>query len=110
MRFQLKGLSAPVSLVLLLSVMCPSAVRAEERLVRSGDSLQAALDAARPGDILLLQTGAEFVGNFVLPVKTGDRRSSSGRPLRHRLPPSGARIGPAHAPLLARLRSPNTVA
>ena len=26
-----------------------------------------------PGDIVLLEAGAEFVGNFVLPVKTGER-------------------------------------
>jgi hypothetical protein len=38
------------------------------RAVRVGAkaNLQAALDAARPGDVLLLPAGATYVGNFVL--------------------------------------------
>ncbi len=108
MRFQLNGLSAPLRLVLLLTVVCPPAVRAEERVVRSGDSLQATLNAARPGDVLLLQPGAEFVGNFVLSQKDGDRPIVIRSAPSPTLPPPGVRIGPAHAPLLARVRSPNT--
>jgi hypothetical protein len=34
--------------------------------VRANANLQAALDAARPGDVLLLPAGATYVGNFVL--------------------------------------------
>src|SRR5689334_15341061 len=34
--------------------------------VRAGADLQAALDAARPGDVLLLAPGATFVGNYRL--------------------------------------------
>jgi PKD repeat protein len=74
--------------------------------VGEGDNLQAALDAAQPGDTILLQEGVEFVGNFVLPVKTGEGwitvRSSAPDSV---LPPDGVRISPAHAQLLARLRS-----
>jgi hypothetical protein len=40
--------------------------------VRNGQDLQAALDAARPGDTILLEAGATFTGNFVLRPKTGD--------------------------------------
>ena len=54
---------------------------------------------------------AEFVGNFVLPAKTGDAwiilRSAAPDTA---LPGSGVRIRPSHAPLLARLRSPNSSA
>jgi hypothetical protein len=77
--------------------------------VRAGDDLQAALDAARPGDTLLLQPGATFVGNFVLRAREGSqyitvRTASTDR----RLPPAGDRVNPAHAPLLPKLRSPNS--
>ncbi|HTK49203.1 MAG TPA: Ig-like domain-containing protein [Gemmatimonadaceae bacterium] len=37
--------------------------------VAAGSSLQAALDAAQPGDELLLAPGATWVGNFILPDK-----------------------------------------
>ena len=79
--------------------------------VPAGGDLQNALNAARPGDTILLAEGAEFVGNFVLPVKIGDAwitlRTSAPDTV---LPPSGQRIQPSHAPLLARLRSPNSMA
>jgi PKD repeat protein len=75
--------------------------------VADGDDLQQALNAAQPGDVILLAQGAEFVGNFVLPEKTGDGwitiRTSTPDTV---LPPPGVRILPAYAPLLARLRSP----
>src|SRR5690606_21124271 len=41
--------------------------------VRAGDNLQAALDAAKPGDIIELQAGATFKGNFVLRAKGGSQ-------------------------------------
>jgi hypothetical protein len=37
--------------------------------LHNGDSLQDALDAARPGDTLLLDAGATFLGPFTLPAK-----------------------------------------
>ena len=79
--------------------------------VAAGGNLQQALNAAQPGDTILLQENAEFVGNFVLPAKTGDAwiilRSAAPDTA---LPGSGVRIRPSHAPLLARLRSPNSSA
>ena len=61
----------------------------ETRTVRRGDNLQTVLNSAKPGDILLLEAGAEFVGNFILPVKTGDapivvRSRVQRRPAGHR--------------------------
>jgi hypothetical protein len=75
-------------------------------VVPAGGNLQAALDAAVSGDELVLEAGATFVGNFVLPVKTGTDyitvRSSS---------PSAAcvRVTPADAPSLARIVAPNNL-
>lgn len=81
------------------------------RSVPAGGDLQAALDAAQPGDTILLQPGATYVGNFVLPEKPGSAfitiRSAAPDTL---LPPDGTRITPAHAAYLPKLRSPNTMA
>jgi hypothetical protein len=79
--------------------------------VAAGGDLQRALNAAQPGDTVLVEANAEFVGNFVLPVKTGDAwitlRSATPD---GELPLEGTRIQPADATRLARLRSPNSSA
>jgi hypothetical protein len=41
------------------------------RTVNSGGDVQAALTAAVPGDVIVLESGATFTGNYTLPVKTG---------------------------------------
>jgi hypothetical protein len=77
-------------------------------VVRSGDNLQAALNAAQPGDTLMLEAGATFIGNFVLPVKNGTAdiivRSAAGDEL---LPGTGVRITPAYAARLPKIQSVN---
>jgi hypothetical protein len=79
------------------------------RTVRAGENLQAALDAARPGDVILLEAGASFVGNFTLPAKTGSQwiviRSSTPDA---NLPSAETRVSPAFAPALPKIVSPNT--
>jgi hypothetical protein len=74
--------------------------------VNAGGNLQAALDAARPGDTLVLQAGAVFTGNFVLPAKGGSafitvRSAASDASL----PAAGVRITPAYASALPKIRS-----
>jgi PKD repeat protein len=98
-----------VGLAITLSALLACGVVSAEAAtiyVGEGGNLQEALDAAQPGDTILLQEGAEFVGNFVLPAKTGEGwiivRTSAPDGV---LPADGVRIHPAHAPLLARLRS-----
>src|SRR5262245_64199340 len=107
MPFQSVRLGAPV-LVVLLALSCPESAHAGTRTVRRGDNLQAILNIAAPGDVLLLEAGAEFVGNFVLPLKSGDDPIVVRSAFHDQLPASGQRIQPRHAPLLARLRSPST--
>lgn len=76
--------------------------------VQAGGDLQAALDAARPGDTLLLAPGAEFVGNFVLPAKDGDAWITIRSDVTaDAVPPAGRRIGPQNEAQLAAIRSPN---
>lgn len=40
--------------------------------VNAGDDLQAAIDSAAPGDVIVLEASATFYGNFRLPNKTGE--------------------------------------
>jgi PKD repeat protein len=79
--------------------------------VAAGGNLQTAINNARPGDTIVLAEGAEYVGNFILPLKAGDDWITirSGAP-DHLLPAAGVRIRPADAALLPRLRSPNGMA
>jgi hypothetical protein len=39
--------------------------------VSAGDDLQGAFDTAQPGDVIEIQAGATFTGNFILPKKPG---------------------------------------
>jgi hypothetical protein len=80
--------------------------------VPAGGALQAALDAAQPGDTIELQAGAVYVGNFVLRDKGAATayitvRTGGDDPA---LPAPGTRIGPDVSGKLAILRSPNTMA
>jgi hypothetical protein len=76
--------------------------------VPAGGDLQAALNAAQPGDTIELQSGATYVGNFRLPVKEGREfiviRTGG---VDHELPGPGVRINKAHATWLAKIRSGN---
>jgi hypothetical protein len=78
-------------------------------IVAAGADLQAALNAAQPGDVILLAPGATFTGNFVLPVKSGAGfitiRSAAPD---SQLPGAGVRITPAFASRLPKIQSPNT--
>lgn len=89
------------------------------RAVRVGANanLQSALDAARPGDVLLLPPGATYVGNFLVRDK---RQSPPGAPaggwivVRTDIPDAalgaaGTRMTPSRAASLrlARIMSPN---
>jgi hypothetical protein len=79
--------------------------------VPAGADLQAAIDAAQPGDELLLAPGATYLGNFWLPDKGG---SSAWIVIRTDLPDAsigapGTRMTPSRAAgaNLARILTPN---
>ena len=76
-------------------------------VVPAGGNVQAALEAAQPGDVVTLQAGAVFRGNFTLPRKPGAGwiviRSSA---LEH-LPAPSSRVTPAFVPAMPRLVTPN---
>lgn len=87
------------------AVLCAHAASAATITVNAGGDLQAALNAARPGDTILLQAGATFIGNFTLPAKGGTSyitvRSSAPD---SSLPAPGQRITPAYASLLPKIK------
>jgi hypothetical protein len=84
---------------------------AEIRYVRAGDNLQAAINAAQPGDEIRLAAGATFSGNFVLPVFAGSSVITIRTDLADAtLPPSNQRVTPATASRFAKIVSPNTAA
>src|ERR1700730_18263824 len=74
--------------------------------VAAGGDLQAAINTAQAGDTILLQAGATFTGNFVLPVKTGTATitiKSAGL-----IPATGVRVSPADAVTFPKIRSGNS--
>lgn len=98
-----------VAVFLVAAVGDPSAATVT---VPAGGDLQRALSAARPGDTILVEPGATYIGNYFLPSRVGD----DTRPitLRTATPhgdpvPGGQRLTPEHAARLAKLRSPDNM-
>lgn len=71
--------------------------------------LQSALKSAQPGDVIVLDAGVTYVGNFMLPAKSNPNRkwiyiiSSQLGYL-----PAGTRVSPASVPDMATVVTPNT--
>jgi hypothetical protein len=101
--------TATVLLASALVTTLGSAASAATIAVSSGGDLQGALNKALPGDTILLQAGATFTGNFVLPKKSGSTfitvRSSAATAS---LPAAGVRMTSSYAALLPKIKSPNT--
>jgi PKD repeat protein len=76
--------------------------------VAAGGNLQAALDQAQPGDQVVLQAGAVFTGNFVLPTKSGNGWIVIRTSNLAGLPAEGARADASHAAAMPKLQTPNT--
>jgi hypothetical protein len=86
------------------AVVDTAAVEPSGRVVAvpSGGDLQAALDGARPGDVVTLEPGSVYRGPFTLPKKSGSgwivvRTGGDAKA------PAGTRIDPGQAPQLAQL-------
>jgi hypothetical protein len=94
--------------VFLGTVIGPLGGSAASLVVPAGGDLQAAIDRARPGDVILLEPGAIYIGNFTLPATSGARYitiRSAADPSRF---PARGRVRPEHAAWMPTLRSPNT--
>jgi len=81
-----------------VAVLAARESHAATRTVNAGGDLQAAINAAAPGDTILLQAGAVFTGNFYLPAKGGTSyitiRSAAADAS---LPGTGVRMAPSYA-------------
>jgi hypothetical protein len=75
--------------------------------VNAGGDLQAALHAAQPGDVIELQAGATFTGNFILPKKPGTAWIYIRSSAHDLLPGPGTRVFPSHASRMPRIDTPN---
>jgi hypothetical protein len=97
--------------VLCAACLSPARGEAATHTVPAGGDLQATLNQAQPGDVILLTAGATYTGNFRLPVKPGTAFITvrTDAPARD-LPAPGVRMTPGHASLLAKIKSPNTSA
>jgi hypothetical protein len=92
----------------LLVALASMSARAEAEIitVNAGGDLQAALDAAQPGDEIVLQAGATFTGTYILRNKntTGEAwitiKSSRLSDI-----PEGVRVNPLDAPKMAKIGS-----
>jgi len=88
--------------------LCLSAVPATAATitVNAGGNLQAAIDAAKPGDTILIAAGAVFTGNYTLPAKGGSSYITirSAAP-DSSLPAAGVRMDPSYAGSLPKIRS-----
>ena len=88
--------------VFLTLFITASAAFAGTLVVPAGGDLQAAINAAVPGDTIVLEAGATYRGPFTLPKKNGDAyitiESSRASEIT-------GRVSPEHSELLARLRS-----
>jgi hypothetical protein len=71
--------------------------------VPPGGDFQAALNAANPGDTVVLQSGAAYIGNYKLPNKSGDSFITVTASALTSLPPEGKRISPAYSQYLPKL-------
>ena len=84
-----------------IRVELPAEARGRVVHVKAGENLQAALDAAAPGDHITLDPGGTYKGPFRLLRKTGDQWiviTTAGQ-----LPPRGRRVGPSDVAQMPRL-------
>lgn len=112
MRFETprRGLGVVCAFAFAATLVASSA-RAATISVPAGGDLQAALNAAQAGDVITLEPGATYVGNFVLPNKSGLTTPIVVRSAApdSSLPGPAVRMTPAYASLLPKIKSPNNM-
>jgi hypothetical protein len=91
--------------VCLCVLVSAAGANAATLTVNAGGDLQGAINAARPGDTILIAAGAVFTGEYTLPAKGGTAyitiRSAASD---SSLPAAGVRITPSYAGSLPKIR------
>ena len=99
--------NALLLIAFILLAGASSTARAATVNVPAGGDFQAAINAAQPGDVIVLQAGASYTGTFWLPVKSGATyitvRTSAPD---SSLPAADARITPASSSLMPKILAP----
>ena len=91
------------------SLFCVSIIaQAATNTVPAGGDFQAALNAAAPGDIIVLPAGAAYTGHFTLPNKPGAQYITIQSSALAQLPPDGIRVSPADAVNMPKLVTPDS--
>jgi len=73
--------------------------------VAAGGDFQAALDKAKPGDVIVLQAGAVYTGPFTLPSKPGTDWITVRSSAAASLPAAGNRVTPVNAGAMPKLEA-----
>ncbi|HYH84246.1 MAG TPA: DUF4214 domain-containing protein [Pyrinomonadaceae bacterium] len=96
------------ALALFLIACGAAATNAATLTVPAGGDFKAALNAAQPGDTIVLEAGASFTGPFTLPNKGASTEWITIRTSTpdSALAPTTGRISPSDSPLLPKLLSP----
>jgi hypothetical protein len=95
--------------VLVVSAGGAAAQTGSPIVVSAGGNLQAALNQAQPGQVVEVQAGATFDGNFILPVKTGTGSITVRTSTPDAQLPANTRVGLTQESLLPTLRSVNNM-
>lgn len=90
----------------LVLLLAPVVARAATINVPAGGNLQGAVNAAQPGDTIVLQANATYVGPLTLPEKSGNSYITIQSSALDQLPGEGQRVTPAHASLMPKIVSP----
>jgi hypothetical protein len=91
-------------IIVIIFVVSSFQANAATLTVPAGGSLQSAINAAQPGDTIILEAGATYTGDFLLPNKSGSSYITIQTSRVGELP-EGVRVGPAQSALFAKLRS-----
>ncbi|MEW6127502.1 MAG: hypothetical protein AB1757_10745 [Acidobacteriota bacterium] len=103
--------TAPQLPATILDTTLPTTAGRKIKVAAGADgarNFQTALDQAKPGDVILLEAGATYLGNFTLPKKSGNEwiiiRSTASDA---QLPAQGTRITPKYVNFLPKLITTN---
>ncbi len=91
--------------VMLSLCLCAAPVAAANHNVPAGGDLQAALDAAQPGDVILLAAGATYTGSYRLPLKGGNAFITIRTNAPAKAPAPNVRVTPETAVNFAKIKA-----